>query len=148
MLVHRLPSSQDVPFVTAVWVTPLDASHASAVQGFPSSSAGAVPGRQLPPWHVSAPLQAFPSVHEVPSAVTTSEGQVSDVPSQVSAGLQTPFPVRHTVVLVAAEQVPTFPGKLQTPHPPLQAVSQQTPFAQNPVTHWLLDVQASPNDPS
>lgn len=38
---------------------------------------------------------------------------------------------------------------MQAAHvPPLQAVSQQTPLAQNPDAHWLLDVQASPKDAS
>jgi len=42
------------------------ASQESAVQGLPSSQLGIVPGEQMPPWHVSAPLQALPSLQEVP----------------------------------------------------------------------------------
>jgi hypothetical protein len=75
-------------------------------------------------------------------------GQVSDVPLQVSATSQAAAFGRHTVVLGAGEQVPTLPVRLQTPHPPLHDVSQQTPFTQNPVVHWLLEVQESAKEAS
>jgi hypothetical protein len=84
----------------------------------------------------------------VPSTATASVGQVNDDPLQVSAASQAPFWARQTVPLDAAEQVPTWPARLHTPQPPLQAVSQQTPFAQNPVAHWLFDVHCKAKDPS
>jgi hypothetical protein len=37
---------------------------------------------------------------------------------------------------------------LQTPHPPLHALSQQTPLAQKPLAHWLFEEQARPNEAS
>jgi hypothetical protein len=101
------------------------------------------------PSQVSATSQIpFCARQTVPRGATASTGQVSDVPLHFSATSQAPFCARQTVVLDAGEHVPTFPDRLQTPHPPLQAVSQQTPFTQNPVAHWLFDVQARANDAS
>src|SRR6185437_5906084 len=84
----------------------------------------------------------------VPSAATASVGQVSEVPVQVSATSHASDFARQTVPFDAAEQVPTCPVRLQTPHPPLQAVSQQTPLTQNPVAHWLFEVHDSENEAS
>ena len=40
----------------------------SVVQGLLSLQLSAVPGVHAPAWHVSAPLQTFPSLHEAPFA--------------------------------------------------------------------------------
>ena len=66
---HTFPSEQDVPEATGVCMTPLNGLHESAVHTFPSSRTGGVPAVQVPAaLHVSAPLQAFPSEHDVPPA--------------------------------------------------------------------------------
>ncbi|MDD9938692.1 MAG: hypothetical protein OXT09_34090 [Myxococcales bacterium] len=63
-----LPSSQARP-TSGVWKTPLTGSQPSIVQGFSSSTAGAVPDTQAPaPSRVSSPLQASPSAQAVPAA--------------------------------------------------------------------------------
>src|SRR5207249_4306122 len=69
----------------------------SVVHGFASAQVSAVPALHTPVWHVSVPLHAFPSLHEVPfetaaclqpatgSQVSVVQGllslQVSDVPA-------------------------------------------------------------------
>ena len=40
--------------------------HESAVQGFPSSQLGGVPGVHVPPWHISG-LHTSPLPHAIPS---------------------------------------------------------------------------------
>jgi hypothetical protein len=66
---HAFPSEHDVPAATATCVTPTAGSHASVVHGFPSSTFGAAPAEHVPAaLHVSAPLHAFPSEHDVPAA--------------------------------------------------------------------------------
>jgi hypothetical protein len=60
---HRLPSSQLVPFVTGVCVIwPVAVTQASVVQGFESSTLTGAPGRQVP-----EPLQLSPVVQPLPS---------------------------------------------------------------------------------
>src|SRR3989442_15351685 len=68
---HALPSLHEVPFTTAVCRQPASGSQVSAVHGLVSLQLSAVPARQRPAWHVSAPLHAFPSPHGVP--FTTAE---------------------------------------------------------------------------
>ena len=66
---QTLLSAQDVPAATGVCVTPVPGLQLSAVQGFPSSRMGAVPGLHEPlELHVSLPLHALPSVQDVPEA--------------------------------------------------------------------------------
>jgi len=65
---QALLSEQDVPVATGVCRTPVFGSHESAVHGLPSSIVGAAPDAQTPLEHISAPLQALPSEHEVPFA--------------------------------------------------------------------------------
>jgi hypothetical protein len=66
---QALPSEQLVPIATAVWLTPAVASHESVVHGLPSSTTGGVPKTQTAlALHVSAPLQALSSEHDVPAA--------------------------------------------------------------------------------
>jgi len=59
-------SAQGVPFRTAVFWQPKVETQESVVQTLPSLQLSAVPAVQMPPWHVSAPLQALPSLHAVP----------------------------------------------------------------------------------
>src|SRR5262249_13037168 len=64
---QRLPSGHGVPSATGTCAhDPPGATHESVVQGLLSSQLGGVPAVQMPPWQVSAPLQALPSEHEVP----------------------------------------------------------------------------------
>ena len=65
---HALPSEQDVPFATAAFAQPLAALHVSVVHALPSLQSGGVPAAHAPDWHVSAPLHALPSEHDVPFA--------------------------------------------------------------------------------
>src|SRR3989442_1025728 len=65
---HALPSLHEVPFASAVCRQPASGSQVSAVHGLASLQLSAVPARQRPAWHVSAPLHALPSLHEVPFA--------------------------------------------------------------------------------
>jgi hypothetical protein len=85
---QALPSEQPVPAAAGVCVTPPLALQASTVHGFPSSTVGATPAWQAPvPLHVSPPLQAFPSEHEVPAAAGGFE-QAPDAGSHVPATWQ------------------------------------------------------------
>src|SRR5262249_13900745 len=65
---QALPSLHDVPSATAACWQPASGSQWSEVHGLPSSHLGALPGAQVPARQVSAPLQASPSLHDVPSA--------------------------------------------------------------------------------
>lgn len=66
---HRSPSAHDVPAATGSCVTPFAGSQLSDVHGLPSSTTGGVPAAQTPaPSHVSSPLHASPSPHDVPAA--------------------------------------------------------------------------------
>lgn len=65
---QALPSPQPVPLATGGKAQPLPGLQLSCVQGLPSLQFGAPPRLQLPFWHVSAPLQALPSVQLVPLA--------------------------------------------------------------------------------
>ena len=71
-VVHALPSSQDVPSVlSGSGHRPVATSQTPASWHWSSTghwvTAGADPHR--PPWHVSPPVQAFPSSQAVPSAL-------------------------------------------------------------------------------
>jgi hypothetical protein len=66
---QTLPSEHDVPAATGEWWTPVAESQLSLVHGLPSSTVGGAPAVHAPlPLHVSAPLQALPSEHDVPAA--------------------------------------------------------------------------------
>ena len=58
------------------------------------------------------------------------------------------FPSLQVAPFAFTEQVPSEPAKLHAWHWSAQAVLQQTPLAQKPEGHWLLEVQESPNDAS
>jgi hypothetical protein len=52
--------------VTGAVAQPVVGLQLSVVHAFPSLQVSAVPGVQVPDWQVSAPLQTFPSEHDVP----------------------------------------------------------------------------------
>src|SRR5439155_1620026 len=60
-VVHAFPSSQGE--VLFVWTHPVAGLHESSVQTLPSLQFGGAPPRQVPPTHVSAVVQSFPSSH-------------------------------------------------------------------------------------
>src|SRR5690606_36602388 len=63
------PSAHVVPEARSTCITAKSGAHESSVHGLASSTVGASPLSQLPaPSHVSAPLQASPSAHDVPAA--------------------------------------------------------------------------------
>jgi hypothetical protein len=65
---HAFPSLQESPAARFTCTTPTVEMQVSLVHGLPSSTVGGVPGRHAPsPLQVSAPLHAFPSLHEVPA---------------------------------------------------------------------------------
>jgi len=55
-----------------------------------------------PPLHASERVQAFPSLHAVPSGCARSGGQSLSLPLQLSATSQMPVAGRHTAVLFAS----------------------------------------------
>ena len=55
-----------MPLTTLVLAQPVVALQVSVVQTLPSLQLRAEPAVQVPPWQVSAPLQALPSGHAVP----------------------------------------------------------------------------------
>jgi hypothetical protein len=174
-LVQALLSLHAVPFATGVWLTPVVALQASVVHGLLSLTTGAVPATQVPAaLHVSWPLHTVASSHAVPLAtgvwVTPVVGLqasvvhgllsfvTSGVPAtQVPVALQVSWPL-HTVA--SSHAVPlangvwvTTPADVQESVvqglPSLALASQQTPpLAQNPVAHWLFEVQVTPNETS
>jgi hypothetical protein len=64
---HTVASAHDVPLATAVLTQPDAVLQLSVVHTLASLQLSAAPGVHRPAWHVSAPLQALPSVHDVPS---------------------------------------------------------------------------------
>jgi hypothetical protein len=120
-------------------LTPVTGSQESVVQGLLSLTTGGVPAVQVPlALHVSAPLQALLSVHEVPAAtgvcVTPVAGEqlsvvqgllsftTGGVPAvqvplalQISAPLQA-LPSLQVVPFGFGEQVPTNPASEQEEH--------------------------------
>ena len=68
MPLQRLPSLHAVPLATATFWHPVDGVQLSVVQGLPSLQLGVEPAAQAPLWQVSVPLQALPSLQDVPFA--------------------------------------------------------------------------------
>src|SRR5437763_1490921 len=71
-------------------------SQVSTVQASPSLQPTWLPPTQPPRWHVSFCVQVLPSSQGVPSGAERSCGQLSEVPSQVSAASQDPADGRQT----------------------------------------------------
>lgn len=90
---HAFPSAHEAPAAAGKCTGPRAGSHVSRVHGFPSSTTGGAPGRQAPaPSHVSAPLHAFPSLHDVPAGAGscrhTSPAHVSRVQGSPSSQVE------------------------------------------------------------
>ena len=62
-------ATQTVPAFPAVKVQPLPGAQPSTVQALPSEHESAAPPVHVPPWQVSAVVQAFWSLHAVPFAL-------------------------------------------------------------------------------
>ena len=162
-----------VPFVFATGAGhPLAGTHAPCVwhwSGVAQVTADPLP--HTPDWHVSPVVHAFASLHVVPFVFATGAGhpvagthapcvwhwsgvaQVTAVPLphtpdwHVSPVVQA-FASLHVVPFVFAAHVPTDPVRLQAMHWFVQAVSQQTPFAQKPLAHCVPVVHDRPSDGS
>jgi hypothetical protein len=93
-LVHAMPSLHGK--VLFVKTHPVAGLQESVVQTLPSLHTSGVPPVQVPFWQVSAPLQRFPSLHDVPFAAKPSAGQVAEEPLQVSATSHAPDAGRQT----------------------------------------------------
>jgi hypothetical protein len=86
-------SAHEVPFVTATALQPVAGLQLSVVHTLLSLQTSGVPAAQTPAWQVSAPLQRFPSLHEVPF-VTTVLAQTPVLHTSTVQGLlslQSPF---------------------------------------------------------
>src|SRR5436309_1309858 len=68
MPLHGLLSVHDVPIATGACVQPVAGSQLSVVHELLSLHTGGAPDWHWPARHVSAPLQALPSLHGVPFA--------------------------------------------------------------------------------
>src|SRR6185436_17568281 len=133
--VQTEPSLHTVPSGAGACAQPPTALHVSVVQGSPSSQLGAVPGRQVPDWQVSAPLhtslsgQAVPfgageleqppvallqvsTVHGLPSSQGSAVPGLQAPDWQVSVPLQT-FPSAQLVPLPSG----TFTHPVEGRHP-------------------------------
>ena len=81
--------------VFGVFVQPVAGSHPSSVQRSPSSQVGAAPCMQKPPWQLSMPLHALPSLQApgrcsqcaAPGPSTTQASVVSQLPSSHWGGV-------------------------------------------------------------
>jgi hypothetical protein len=94
---------QTAPAFPGVWTAPEEESQVSTVQGLPSSTLRATPPVQAPlPSQWSEVVQAFESSQEVVEGAFASSGHAALLPSQTSAGSQTPLPARHSA--------PALPG--------------------------------------
>ncbi len=107
--------------------------------------------------HIPAPSQVAGGVYMVPvhepavQTVPLGQSRQWPAPSHSPSVRQPPAPVAvHWVAGVGAlpdgtgEQVPAEPASAHDRQVPVQAVSQQTPCAQNPDTHDAAVVQAAP----
>jgi hypothetical protein len=141
---QALPSEHDEPFATAGFWQPAIASQVSLVHGFPSLQLSGVPAAQVPLWHVSAPLQAFPSAHDVPFATGVAVHPVAGLQPSVVHG----FPSLH-VGGVPAVQVPLWhvsaplqasPSEQEVPF--ATTLFEQTPALQTSVVQGLPSLQS------
>jgi hypothetical protein len=84
---HAFPSAHDVPFNTGELAQPLAGLHVSFVQALPSLQLSGVPALQVPLWHVSLPLQRFPSAQGDPFATGVFWQPVTGLQLSVVHGL-------------------------------------------------------------
>ena len=102
-VVQALPSLHVVPFATTGFEqAPVDGLHVPAVWHWSCAVHVTVFPAQVPAWQASAVVQAFPSLHVVPSGTFPSAGQVVLVPVQASATSQIPADARQTVPALPA----------------------------------------------
>jgi hypothetical protein len=133
---QTLPSVQEEPFRMGVLEQPETGLQLSAVHTLPSLQLSAVPGVQVPPWQVSAPLQTLPSLHAVPFASGVFVHPVTG--SQAS--------VVHTFASLQVRGVPAVQVPLWQTSLPLQtvpsphAVPFSTGVCEQPTTGSQLSV--------
>jgi hypothetical protein len=98
--VQALPSLQVVPFAAAGFEqAPVDGLQVPAVWHWSCAvHVTGLPPVQTPAWQVSVCVQAFPSLHTVPLASFASDGQLAELPVQLSATSHWPLEGRQTVV--------------------------------------------------
>jgi hypothetical protein len=114
-----LASGQGEPLgAGAVW-QPAIGLQESAVQALPSLHVSGVPLAQTPLWHVSFPLQTFPSLHELPSATALlaqpkTGSQLSVVQAFPSSQLSV-VPPRQDPLWQVSLPLHTFPSAQDVP---------------------------------
>jgi hypothetical protein len=143
---QTFPSAQAVPFATGVVVHPVAGTQLSVVQTLPSLQTSGVPALHAPPWQVSAPLQALPSVHDVPFATATcwqprTGSQVSVVQGLLSLQLRADPGVQVPAWHVSAP-LQTVPSGHAVPLETF-ACAQPVAGTQLSVVHTLLSSQLS-----
>jgi hypothetical protein len=133
--VQGLPSSHAVPLAfTGLEHTPVAVLHTPAVWHWSGTGhTTGFPPVQTPAWHVSVWVQAFPSVHAVPSALFGSAGQSPVARLQTTAvwhwfgtGQVTAAPV-HTPAWQVSPVVQRLPSLQAVPL--ALFVAEQTPVA-------------------
>jgi hypothetical protein len=117
---QALPSLHEVPAATGVWLTPVAGAHESVVHGLPSSTTGGVPKIQTAlALHVSAPLQALPSLHDVPAAtgvwLTPVEGLQASVVHRLPSSTATAEPAVQVPDWQVSEAVQALPSLHDVP---------------------------------
>jgi hypothetical protein len=146
-----------------VWLQPVTGSHASIVHALLSLQLSAVPVAHAPAWHVSAPLQTFPSLQELPFAACTClhptigsqlsvvhgllSSQLSGVPArhvpawQTSAPLQTLLSLQEMPFAIGVCEHPVVASHPSVVHglPSLQ--SSALPGRQTPAWHVSTPLQ-------
>jgi hypothetical protein len=166
---QRLASAQLVPSTAGVWVTPSVGEQASVLQGLPSSTLRVDPAVHVPETsQVSLPLQALPSLHDVPAATgvcvtplaASQASVVQGLPSStVGAAPATQAPLASQVsgplqALPSPHDVPASTGVCVAPVAALHASVVQglpsstatwAPLAQVPAWQVSFCVQASPS---
>ena len=169
LLVHEVPAGTRLCVIA-----PVDESQTSAVHGLPSSSTGGIPAAQVPAaLHVSLPLHAFPSEHELPAAtgecaipvagsqLSVVHGLLSSIAGAVPA-IQVPEPLQTSLplqTLASAQEVPVAAGVCVTPatesqlsdvHGLLSSTGTAEPGVQvpawqaSPAVHALLSLHSVP----
>jgi hypothetical protein len=133
--------------VSATSQTPAEARH-TVVAGAKLSSGHAA----LVPVHVSATSHGPAEARQtVVTGTKASAGHSALLPVHVSATSQTPAEARHVRPAETKPHVPFTAAPAATLHawqsvvtPPPQALSQQTPSTQYPLTHSDAEVQLAP----
>jgi hypothetical protein len=97
------------------------------------------------PVNIVVPAAQVESAHAVPLAYSW-QAPASHRPfrPQLAAPWSVQIPAGSTVPVATMVQVPWLPLSAQLRQAPLQALSQQNPWAQNPLRHSLPSVQEAP----